>query len=501
VLILKVLIDTNVFIHREGDKLVPDALRDLEKYLKDRGHTIVIHPLSEKEIRNDPRKERRRKAESKVETYPRVEFPSYPNNADDEFRRHVSEAADFNERVDNALLYSVYDDTVDFLVTEDKGIHRKAIDLGLSDQVFNIKEGRDFFEPSQSRIRGPQSIEKTKVSRLDVSDPIFDSLKEDYPNFTDWLESHPDRTAWINRNPDGSLGALLILKPNEVQEIGVEPVLGPERRLKISTLKVSEDRWGSKIGELLISIAIREALYEGNEVMYLTYFLDEEDYFVDLIRSYGFEYVSDKENGEAIFLKRLKPGPGDNPDPLETTRRFYPSFYDGPEVDKFLVPIQPVFHNKLFTAYAKRQPPLGEFTGQFNSEGNAIKKAYLTGAKNKQLEPGDILLFYRSEDHKEVTSLGVCERLHYRLTDPDEIIKSVGKRSVFTDSEIENMAQSPTSVILFWWHFDLENPISYSLLREEGILDAPLQVLQAISEQDYKFIKQEGGIDERFALD
>lgn len=497
---MEVLIDTNIFIHREDDDIVPKPLRELEQSLKKGEHQIMVHPLSINEIRNDSHDERRRRNESRIETYVELAYPPTPSDNQSEFRQHIEKASS-NDRVDNMLLFAVFDDAVDFLVTEDRGIHSKALDLGIEDRVFTIKEGRDQFQQDRPAIRGPVGIQRTTFGNLDLSDPIFDSLKDDYDQFVEWARSNSDRPAWVNYTEGDHLGAVLILKPNEIENIGVDPPLGREKRLKISTLKVGEHQWGSKLGELLISIAIREAIgYEVDKV-YLTHFIDEEDYLVKLIESYGFEHASDRESGEAIFVKRLTPPPDIALEPSEIARHYYPSFYDGEDVNKYLIPIQPLYHDKLFMGYSKRQTGLGEYSGQFNSEGNAIHKAYLTHSNIKQIRPGDILLFYRSQDHMAVTSLGVCEDILYRTNSPDEIQKFVGKRSVFSKKEIEDMAQKPTTVIRFSWHFDLQNTISYEWLLDDDILSAQLFTIQSIGEEGYKSIKREGGIDERFALD
>ncbi|EMA08434.1 hypothetical protein C438_01305 [Haloferax denitrificans ATCC 35960] len=380
-------------------------------------------------------------------------------------------------------------------------MHKKALDLSIEDRVFTIKEGRDYFEPDRPAIRGPASIRRTTFGDLDLNDPIFDSLKEEY-EFIEWAKSKSERPAWVNYTEDGQLGAVLILKPEEVENIGTTPSLGREKRLKISTLKVSEAQWGSKLGELLISIAIREAIGYEVEQVYLTHFIQEdEDYLVRLIENYGFEHASNRKDGEAIFVKRLTPPPDTSLEPSQIARRYYPSFCDGENIGKYLIPIQPQYHNKLFTGYSKRQPGLNEFAGRFNSEGNAIHKAYLSHSNIRKISPGDLLLFYRSKDYREVTSIGVCENVLFRTANQDEIQKFVGKRSVFSEQEIENMAKSPTTVIRFSWHFDLKNPVSYECLLENNVLSGPLQTIQSISEEDYKYIKQEGGIDERFALD
>lgn len=495
---MEVLLDTNILIHRESDAIVPESLRELERALNTEGHQLLVHPLSLQEIRQDPNEEQRAQAESRVETYARLSYPPSPSDSSD-FRNIIPEGVDFNGQVDNMLLFAVYDDAVDFLVTEDREMHRKALELGIDDRVFDIDGGAEYFTADPSPIHGPAAIERTTFGELDLSDPIFEPLKETYNGFLTWAESKGDRPAWVNYTEDDTIGALLILKPNETENIGTNPPLGRDTRLKISTLIVGESRWGSKLGELLISIAIREAINHELDQVYLTHYIEEEDYLVDLIESYGFVHVSDKADGEAIFLKRLTPPVDADPDPVELSRQYYPSFYDGPAVDEFVIPIQPRFHAKLFTSYKKRQPRIGEYAGQSASEGNAIRKAYLSNSTTRKIEPGDILLFYRSQDEREITSLGICEDIRYGLEDPDKISKIVGKRSVFSDREIKELATSPTTVLLFSWHFEFPTPITDTQLYENDVLQGPPQVMQQIDEQGYEYIRKEGDIDERFA--
>ena len=491
-----------MFITREQNRVIPEALQELENLLKTAGHNILVHPLSEVEVQNHEDEQIRKKSQSKIATYAKLTFPPYPSSDDDHFYDKVNGSADSDrEQVDNALLYAVYDQRVDLLITEDQPMHTKANLLGIADKVLTIEEGAAHFREKDDELRSPVSIQKVTVDELDVDDPIFDSLKAEYGNFESWFTGIAGRDAWVNWNGDGTLGAVLILKDNEAEELGVDPTLDPKARLKISTLKVSERKRGSKAGELLISLAVREAINYGLEEIYLTHYIDEEsDYLVKLISKYGFQHASNKKDGETVFVKRLTPGPGDNPDPLETIIRFYPSFHDGLHIQKFLIPIQPRWHNNLFATYDKRQPTLSEVTGQFIPESNAIKKAYLTHANIRRIEPADILVFYRSHDHKEVTSLGVCEQVEYGMEDPDEIMELVGRRSVFSVSEIEDVAQSPTTVLLFKWHFDFADPIRYQVLRDEDILAGPPQTIQQLDESAYEKIKKLGDIDERFIV-
>lgn len=494
---MKVLIDTNVFIRREEDEILSDDLQTLEQELKQSTGGPWLHPKSVSEIMNDPNPSRRRKAESRAESYPHLEYPSTPT-PDGEFREHVPASSDENEIVDDCLLYAVYANEVDFLVTEDQGIHSKAADAGVQDRVFTISEARSYFETGPRPISEEPDIEKTTLGELDIDDEIFDSLRDSYDEFEEWARDKSDRETWINRGEDGSLGAVLVIKPEETEAIGTDPELSREPRVKISTFKVAPGRRGVKLGERLLSVAFRRAVREGVEKIYLTYYQkDEEDKLVQLLEGFGFEAVSETELGETVFQKRLVPGPYDNPTPFKLAHKFYPSFYDGDEVKKHLVPVVPSFHDRLFPRYSD-QTELHSFSGQSRAEGNSIRKAYISNAPSKKVERGDVLLFYRSED-SQVTSVGVCDGAHYELDDPEDVKRVVGKRSVFTDSELEERVNDgETTVLMFLWHFHLPDPVGLESMKKDNIRSGPPISTQEIDGEQYQYIVSEGGIDDSF---
>jgi len=159
---------------------------------------------------------------------------------------------------------------------------------------------------------------------------------------------------------------------------------------------------------------------------YLNHFTKSDDPLVKLISEYGFRKIGIKNNGEDIFAKNLMVS-GDcakSLPPIEISKAFYPSFYDGNRVKKFIVPILPTYHNKLFTDYSKRQVTLAEYADEFVIEGNTIKKAYLSHSNIKRMQQGDLILFYRSEDLQAITSLGVVEGVYSSVEDMDRFSRS-----------------------------------------------------------------------------
>ena len=327
---------------------------------------------------------------------------------------------------------------------------------------------------------------------------LFASLREDYPGFRDWWNKigRQGREAFVIRI-ENELQAILILK---IEDDLVEsvPRLPSGKKLKICTLYVQER--GMKIGERLLRTAFEYAIANGIDDIYLTHFSKPNDSLVHLIEGYGFE--KKEYTDEDLFLKKLRPPPTVSLSPLDLSRKYYPSFYGGPRVKKFVIPIKPVYHKRLFEdcLTGKRTPLFPRFKGSFQSEGLAIKKAYLSHSQTRSISPGDLVLFYRSEDSQALTTLGVVENIGEKMTKPSEIIRMVGERSVYSREEIEDFSRIPTLVILFQFLFHLQPSIKYQDLIQFGVLNGHPQSIVQIQEDSFLKIVGSGRIDERFIV-
>lgn len=495
---MRVLIDTNIFIYRENYQEVPEDLQNLLEILNDSEARIYVHPLSIEEIEKDGNKTRRDVSKSKIKSYPRLESPPEPT---EKFIEKVGEPTDETEIVDNQILYSVYKDAVSFLITEDNGIHRKANKIDLSQRVFNILEAQNYFRSifEEEEVKPPLSLERVPMHNLNFEDPILDDLKEDYPNFEGWWrkKSQKGRKAMVyyKDKENNRLGGLLIYNIEDEAKPSpkFDPPLPKKERLKICTMTATET--GYKIGELFIKLSVEKAFENDIDEIFLTHYVKKNDRLVPLIEKFGFSKVSEKDD-EPVFLKSLIPREEEFISPLEVSGKYYPSFYDGKKVKKFLVPIEPKFHSRLFPDFKERQSHLDEF-GKLITEGNTIKKAYLSRKNIKKISPGDILLFYRSKQNSGVTTLGVVEKAIPNLTKKEDIYREVGKRSVYSNSEIEEMKEDGALAVLFKYHFHL-TLLHLDTLRDMGLY-AP-QSISEISHEKYLKIKERGGIDERFTV-
>lgn len=496
---MRILIDTNIFIYRENEHVLPVNLEKLLKILNILNVKTLVHPKSIEELKRDLNEDRKKVALSKINTYQQLESAPKPDS-DINFLNLVGNPSNANDYVDNAILYSVYKDAVNYLITEDKGIQKKSDRLGIKDRVLHITEALRIFGKNvlDEKVSRPPAIKEEFVYNLNINDPFFDSLKKDYP-FEKWFKERKKegRKCWVYFFEDGSIGALLIYKvENEV--LDSFPPFPAKERLKLSTFQVTHT--GYKIGELFIKLTVEYCTKNNLSEIYLTHFTKSDDYLVDLITEYGFNKVAKKINGEDVYLKELlfDMDKVRSSHPTEISKKFYPAFYDGLRINKFIVPIRPEFHQRLFTDYRGRQTILSEHLGEFIIEGNTIKKAYLNRSNNTKISSGDILLFYRSKYKQELTSLGVVEKVFSKLSDKDKIIMYVGNRSVYSVPEIEKIAEKPTMVILFTWHLHFANPVKLSDLKKMNIF-AP-QSMALISHEKYLQIKSKGGIDERFTI-
>lgn len=498
------LFDTNVLIHLEDPKELTPELQELRKLIITHGHQICVHASTFEDVGRDSNDARRTVLLSKLKGYPTISS----QQPDQAFEAKVGPASSPNEAVDDTILFGLLKKKVDFLVTGDKGIFKKAVLLGLEDRVLSIQSALSFFERLHALVLPRTDLLETKlVSELNIDDAFFDSLKLEYGfAFIEWFDkiSREGRESWCYVQPDGRLKALMITK-KEIEVVVAEPPLPKAKRLKICTLKVEIN--GLKLGEHFLHIAFDFCVKNGIYEVYLTHFEEADDPLVRLIQEFGFErrgfnnVESRRTPGkrEQVFLKCFQ---ASGPEiqalaPFDFAKKFGPAFKDGETVGKFVVPIRPEFHDRLFPQYLKKQKRLTSYLP--TSFGNAIKKAYLCHSPIRQLRPGAILIFYRSEDEKAIGSLGVVERAEV-FKNTDEIVRFVGTRTVYSEPEIREMAKSEVLAILFRHHFDFLCRLSLAELVEKKILLAAPQSITEISQERYKLLKKEVRIDEHLAV-
>src|SRR3990172_1306499 len=164
---MRILIDTNVLIELEDNKVIGAEYSELIKLISPK-HRILIHPASMADIEHDKNEKRKAITKSKLGKYQILESPPVPDSS---FLSIVGEEVKVTDHIDNHILYSLYRNCVELLVTEDQAIHRKAIKLGLQDRVFTVSQAREQFLKLYSRYTPfHPRVEKLPVYNLDIND-------------------------------------------------------------------------------------------------------------------------------------------------------------------------------------------------------------------------------------------------------------------------------------------------------------------------------------------
>ncbi len=485
----RVLIDTNVFIYLEDSKLNKDfwpQVSRLHKLCNDNGVTLLLHSTTKKDLLKDSDKERGRIMIEKMSKYPLLDFAKSPD-ANFYSKLGTTSLPESNSFIDENLLYALFSDAVHFLVTNDGGLRQKGAKLSLEDRVFDIFEFLDFltetFEPSYQKF--PELVEDF-LSNIGLDENIFDSLKEDYPIFIDWYKNkaREGRKAWLARLDGAIVGICIFDKSN--QEYKGE--------MKICTFKVRPDNKGEKIGELLLKQALIFAKKNKKKKIFIEVFKKHVE-FISWLKDYGFSELNYKNNSpeELVLIKEIENNKEviselDDKNKKNLVLKYYPTYFEPPQVKCFIVPIQPLFADKLFSDVMEQQK-LPIFEGLPCDR--AIKKAYICNSNVKNINIGDLVLFYLSKSSQSLVALGVIDDT-LRSNLPDEVLNFVGKRSVYKPNEIEEKvknSKSPTLAVKFWYIGALHSKIEQRFLYERKILKSAPQSIVGIDADKYFILK------------
>lgn len=482
---MRILIDTNRFIPLENASAELDAsLAELVRLAGEFHHQLILHPASIEDLKRDTNAERLARNLAKVAKYSVLPNPPEPSAADFQALGLVDTSD--NERVDNRILFALYRNSANILVTEDVRIHKKAARIGLSARVHYTQQIVEAIQRLHGRVPvALPNIVEEQVYSLDPALPFFDSLRTGYPKFDEWFKgaAQSGRKAWVHRADGGALGALCIFKEEQDEVVTDAGYRLPGRALKLCTFKVGESVRGKKVGELLLKAAFRYASENGLEHIYLT-MKSEQSHLKDLVEDFGF-YCIGQGKGDDVYLKEHpKTPPESQLGALDYHVQYFPHFRaDG--VGKFIVPIQPPYHETLFSDCPLNQSQPTLFTPA-NVAGNAIKLAYLCHSRIGGMREGDILLFYRSDDVKAITSVGIVDFVA-DLDKAEAIVPLVSKRTVYKIEDIEAMSKKKTKVLLFRLSLHLTDPVSRSILQGAGGVRGDIQSIRRVTDEFFEW--------------
>jgi GNAT superfamily N-acetyltransferase len=477
---LRFLLDTNVLIPlQDSYQVLTPNLANFIRLANVGGHQLLYHPATVTDFRRDPDGSRRTRNLQRLNQYSQLDNPA-------PCPRNVAGTSD-NDTCDNEILFALECDAVHALVTEDRGIHAKARTLGLRDRVYTIQMAEDWLrrlhEPRQVVLPNIEDVPLHSLTPVLLTQ-FFNSLRDGYAGFDEWFrkKARENRRAWIYRGADGHLAARCIYDVQTDEPINDAQVRLAGNALKLCTFKVGEMVRGRKIGELFLKAAFRFATERACEHIFTHTDAQEHDYLVRLLEDFGFVQMGEYGNDTVLVKAHPRIAP-ETPElaPFEYARLYFPHCLMGEEIQKFIVPIRPQYHDTLLPDYHPHQSRL---FGVANSAGNAIKLAYLCHAQTNSVRPGDILLFYRTVDEKALTSIGVVEDF-IASQDAAAIARLVSRRTVYSREDIEEMAASPTKVILFRLLEHLPRQVSYQQLQQDCGIAGPIQSIRMIQHDQF----------------
>jgi ribosomal protein S18 acetylase RimI-like enzyme len=501
----KLLVDTNVVIALEDPQPVQASLAELVRLCNEYSIGLFVDGANYDDVARDKNDHRRQITLSKLEKFQRLRDVPVPSEL--ELVARFGPIRSDNDRSDVRLLVALDSKAVDFLVTADVDLHKRADKALIGAGVLTIEEALTWLKQSfvTKSVSLPHITEK-KAYQLSQTDAMFASLRSDYALFDQWFDKckREHRDCWVLEVENEVAG--IIIRKDE-KHADAQTIHSGPRILKICTFKVREEFQGEKFGELLLKQALWHAQQNDYDLAYITVF-PKHAFLIDLLKYFGFRETKTLPNGELLLEKVLLKGSLSplSVNPFDFDRQNYPRFHDGPSVSKFCVPIQADYHRRLFPeiAFGRELPlfPTETFgpilsRGAARTPGNTIRKVYLCRAKTTQIRPGDLLFFYMSKDERllatqSITTVSVAEQVT-AVANGDDLIKLTAKRSVFSAYEINAMvteSDEPVKAIDFLLAGHIQPSVQLSTLLTNGIFsNRPPQSIARLSEKRYQKLK------------
>lgn len=486
---MRILLDTNIIIHREASKVYNQDIGLLFHWLDKLHYEKCIHPATVEEINSYQDEEVVNTMKIKIVNYNVLRTLSQDTPQTLHLNSLDKIQNDFN---DTAILKELLNNRVDYLITEDKGIHRKAKFLGISEKVFKIDsfiEKVSFENPELSEYK-VLSVKKEFFGNISLKDNFFSSFLEDYQEFEWWFNKKSDNISYICET-NGEVKAFLYLKVEDANSENyndINPVFQPKKRLKIGTFKVEST--GYKLGERFLKIIFDNALRNNVEELYVTIFdkREEQQRLISLLEEWGFVHWGTKEtkNGiEQVLVRNFNKNINQKP------QISFP--FVSRNANKFIVPIYPEYHTELFPDSILNNESPRNFV-ENEPHRNALKKVYISRSINRNLNPGDLIIFYRTGGNYQgvVSTIGIVESVIDNIPSEEKFINLCRKRSVFSDAELKrywNWTPNNRPFIVNFLYVDsFPTPkVNLNRLRELNIINSAPRGFEPI--ENSKFVE------------
>jgi hypothetical protein len=476
------LIDTNVIIGLEDYHAVQPAFAALLSIAAKHKVDIMVHEAARDDIQRDKDIARRNISLSKLEKFQLLRKVRGLKPA--ELERKFGPLGRPNDVVDATLLDSIERGAADFLITEDRGLHERArrVSPELGRRILFVADAVQLLKTTYEPIAAPvRYVEEISANEIQLTDEIFDSLREDYPPFDTWWRDkcvRERRSCWAVF--DEGLAGLIVRK--DEMAANTDATIKAAKILKICTFKVRPEKRGVKLGELLLKKVFWFAQVNNYDLAYITTYKTQAA-LIDLLEYYGFKNTATKADGELIYEKTFGRGalaPVADVSNFELDRLNYPRFVTRPGIRAFAVPIKEGYHDTLYPDL--RNPAQSDLFEAFGigggpkRPGNTIRKVYLCRAQSRLGPPGSLLLFYKGKSQsppsQAMTAVGIFEESSMASSTKDLMLLT-GGRSVYSEADLSNWeatASRPVKVINYLLAAYVDPAIELEELRSFGII-------------------------------
>jgi hypothetical protein len=341
-------------------------------------------------------------------------------------------------------------------------------------------------------------IQKVRIDSLDVENPFFNSLRDDYPGFNSWLSRKGGEDAYVLVDNNQLLG-FLYLKDEEEADDNITPSFGIRRRLKIGTFKINPH--GTVLGQRFLSIILRRMLNDGYDFTYVTLF-PKQTALINLFEKFGFRKWGTKNNGELVYYKNLEV--------FNDIYRDFPRLSLQYPTKKYLLSIFPRYHTKMFPESQLRTERHHHVEDL--SVTNSSEKIYISAARQvPEMRPGDHIVIYRTAEEgipAEFSSVAstICTVSEVRqITDFDNFdnfLEYCGRGTIFSQEELQKFWQDqyPRYIIKMLYNVSLNKRIIRRDLRDSVGINAQRWTCVELSDNQFRDILEMGKINESFII-
>ena len=245
----------------------------------------------------------------------------------------------------------------------------------------------------------------------------------------------------------------LYIKLENIEEnyTDITPPFPRARRLKIGTLKVGLN--GYRIGERFLKIVFDNAFINKVDEIYVTIFEHTPEQFrlIELLEEWGFTPYGSKSTpagDEKVYCRPFS----------RNANRINPRItfpYMSSQSQFFFVPIWPDYHTELLPDSILNTESPDQYR-ENEPHRNALGKVYISHSFERDLSPGDVIVFYRTGGKYVgvVTTIGIVEKVHKNISSPGQLFEICRKKTFLTEDEL----------LEFWNRYDRNRPFVVEFL-------------------------------------